>query len=315
MSVAEALRESEAQALGEAGRAHFEAALARLAAGLATLPDKREETAATTLRALWSLAAGRPVSAAAAFDTAPTQLDRAQHAVLEDLIERRLAGVPLAHLSGLQRFMGLDFKVGPQALIPRHETELLGRTALALLEDAIEDESPLVLDVCTGCGNLAAAIAHHAPLARVFASDLATDAVALARLNVAALGLEGRVTLAEGDLLAAFDTPDFVGRVDLLVCNPPYISSGRLPQMAAEIIGHEPQLAFDGGPFGLRVVQRLVQEAPRFLRPGGWLAFEVGLGQAPALARRMTPALGYAQVRTVADEAGAPRVIVACTAA
>lgn len=311
MSVAEALRESEAHALGEAGRAHFEAALARLAAGLATLPDKPEETAATTLRALWSLAAGRPVSAAAAFDTAPTRLDTAQHAVLEDLIERRLAGVPLAHLSGLQRFMGLDFKVGPQALIPRHETELLGRTALALLEDAIEDKSPLVLDVCTGCGNLAAAIAHHAPLARVFASDLATDAVALARLNVAALGLEGRVTLAEGDLLAAFDTPAFVGRVDLLVCNPPYISSGRLPQMAAEIIGHEPPLAFDGGPFGLRVVQRLVQEAPRFLRPGGWLAFEVGLGQAPALARRMTPALGYAQVRTVADEAGAPRVIVA----
>lgn len=307
--------DADARALGAEGGARYAALLHRIAQGLVALPDKPEETAEATARVLWLLAAGRPVSAALACETVLPPLPDGAGTQLDDLVARRLAGVPLAHLSGRQRFMGLELAVGEAALIPRRETELLASAALRLLRETISVESPLVLDVCTGCGNVAVALAVHHPQAQVHASDLSPDAVDLARRNAALHGVQERVALATGDLLAPFDVPAFVGKVDLLVCNPPYISSGRLPGMASEIVGHEPLLAFDGGPFGLRIVQRLIQEAPRFVRPGGWLAFEVGLGQASALARRLTSKLGYADVRTLDDEAGAPRVIVAQTLA
>lgn len=309
MIEAAAIGAADLAALGADGSARFRSTLDRLQNALVPLPDKPAETPASTLRALWLLAAGYHVSVEGAVERTLVPLDDVRAARLERMLELRLTGTPLAHLTRRQRFMGLDFEVGAQALIPRRETELLGETALSLLPAGMA--SPRVVDVCTGCGNLAAAIATRRSDAQVFASDLSPEAVALARRNVESLGLQGRVTLAEGDLLAPFDTPAFLGQVDLLVCNPPYISSGRLATMPGEIVAHEPRMAFDGGPFGVRLVQRLLQEAPRFLRPGGWLAFEIGLGQAPAVARRLTPALGYASVRTVDDAAGAPRVVVA----
>src|SRR5690606_16183300 len=128
------------------------------------------------------------------------------------LLERRIAGVPLAHLTGRQQFLGLDLLAGPQALIPRAETELLGRAAIEL---ARESGAALAIDVCTGCGNLALALAHHIDGLRVHGADLSAEAIALARRNAAALALDGRVGFRDGDLLSPFDTPDFHGRVDL----------------------------------------------------------------------------------------------------
>jgi release factor glutamine methyltransferase len=96
----------------------------------------------------------------------------------------------------------------------------------------------------------------------------------------------------------------------VLVCNPPYISSGKVASMPPEIAEHEPALAFDGGPFGIRIIQRLTQDAPRFLRVGGWLAFEVGLGQGPSVMRRMASSNRYDDIRAVNDENGAIRTII-----
>lgn len=292
----------------------FTERLTRLHAALLTLPDKPEETSTSALQTLWHLAAGTPLSTEAATQRALPDLSQAQLQKLDELTAQRLSGTPLAHLSGRQHFMGLELLAGPEALIPRRETELLARTALNLLKQLAlnSGDRPLkVIDVCTGSGNLALALAHAEPRAQVFAADLSEDAVGLAQRNAAHLGLQGRVQCRSGDLLEPFNEPAFHGQVDLLVCNPPYISSGKLETMPTEIVGFEPRLAFDGGPFGVRILQRLMREAPTYLRPAGWLAFEVGLGQGPAVLQWLNKSGHYDVVESTPDAEGQPRAIFA----
>ncbi len=287
---------------------------AALAEQLRTLPDKPEETVEATLRTLWHLAAGRGLSVDAAARTALVPLDAAGQSRLDALIEQRLSGIPLAHLSGRQHFMGLEMLAGKDALIPRTETELLGGAALNVLRELIAAANGVavtVVDVCTGSGNLALALAHHEPTARVYAADLSPDAVDLARRNVLHLGLSARVELRCGDLLEPFNEPAFHGRVDLLVCNPPYISSKKVDTLTDEIGGFEPRLAFDGGPLGIAILNRVIREAPLYLRPGGWLAVEVGLGQATAMVKRMQGTGHYASVRALDNQHGEPRAVLA----
>jgi release factor glutamine methyltransferase len=269
------------------------------------LPDKPEETPEASLRALWLVAAGRPMSVVAAASADLPSLDESAVARLDELVERRIAGIPLAHLTGRQRFLDLELLAGAEALVPRRETELLAEAAI---ECAREAEAPTLVDVCTGSGNVALALARHVPGARVFGADLSMEALTLARRNAERMGLA--VEFRQGDLLAPFESDEFVGRIDVLTCNPPYISSSKVGQMAEEIAGHEPRLAFDGGPLGVTILMRLVQEAPRFVKPGGWLAFEVGLGQGAALVRRLKGNAAFRDVREIADENGAVRAIL-----
>ncbi len=284
----------------------------RLTAGLSLLPDKPEETPDSTLRALWHAAADAPLSVQKAAALPLPALDADGMERLRTLIAQRVAGTPLAHLTGRQHFMGLELLAGKEALIPRKETELLGRAALDVLQTlAAGRDEVIVVDVCTGSGNLALALASHVPQARVFGADLSGEAVALAQRNARHLGLQERVEFRAGDLLTPFDEPAFHDRLGLLVCNPPYISSKKVDSMPGEIIGHEPRLAFDGGPLGIRIVERLTREAPRFLAAGGFLIFEVGLGQGPALLRRLAGNRGYTTLKSFADEAGEIRVILA----
>jgi release factor glutamine methyltransferase len=289
----------------------FAEVCAALESRLRTLPDKPRESAATTLATLWHLAAGNPLALEAAAALPLPDLDSAQTSGLHDLVEQRVSGVPLAYLTGVQRFMGLDLVVTPDALIPRVETEILtggGLSALAQMDDGHTER--VVLDVCTGAGNVALAIAHHFPRARVYASDISEGAVALARRNATHLGLAHRVEFRSGDLLAAFDDPRFHGAIDLVVGNPPYISSKRVDAMPHEISAFEPRMAFDGGELGVRILQRLIRDAPRFLRPGGWLGFEVGLGQGPAVLKRLRSQTGFTQHRSLADESGVIRAVM-----
>jgi release factor glutamine methyltransferase len=283
-----------------------------LATSLQTLSDKPEETIASTLSALWHAAAGKPVSVQRATDFPLPALDINASAQLRTLLQQRIAGIPLAHLTGRQQFMGLELQVSGDALIPREETELLGHAALTQLQNIIrENNNAIVIDVCTGSGNLALALAHHAPHARVWAADLSETAVALAERNAKNLSLNDRVTFRAGDLLAPFDTPEFHGKTDLLVCNPPYISSGKVDVMASEIIGHEPRLAFDGGPLGIRILQRLIAEAPRFLKANGVLAFEIGLGQARGIRKRLEQHGDYTEIAEINDALGNTRALTA----
>ncbi|MDI1259898.1 peptide chain release factor N(5)-glutamine methyltransferase [Aquabacterium sp.] len=292
----------------------FAERLAQLDAALRTLPDKPDETTTSALQTLWHLAAGQALSIEAATRLPLPELTTAQLLMLDELSAQRISGTPLAHLTERQHFMGLEMLAGPQALIPRRETELLAHAALNKLRQlaaAQGDRPALVIDVCTGSGNLALALAHGVPGAQVFGADLSEEAVSLAQRNAIHLGLQARVQWRSGDLLAPFDEADFHGRVDLLVCNPPYISSGKLETMPTEIVGFEPRLAFDGGPFGIRILQRLMREAARFLRPGGWLAFEVGLGQGPAVLQWLNKTGHYDTIESVLDAEGQPRAFLA----
>lgn len=283
----------------------FERHLARLVAEAAILPDHPEETPDSTLRALWALAAGTPLSVGAAAALPLALLTEAGERLLGSLVERRIAGSPLGHLTGRQSFMGVELLAGPEALVPRAETEILGRTALDLVRAT---KASLVVDLCTGAGNLAAAVAVGVPGLTVHAADLSVAAVGLARANTLFTGVADRVHVHQGDLFDALPA-ELRGSVDVLICNPPYISSAKVGEMAAEIAEHEPRMAFDGGSLGLSIVSRLVQEAPDWLRPGGWLCFEIGLGQGSYWQKRIPRFPGWEVVEPVADDEGNIRVL------
>jgi release factor glutamine methyltransferase len=284
----------------------------RLEGALTFLPDKPEENPDSTLRALWHAAAAAPLSVRRAALMPLPELDDASRARLQQLIDQRIAGTPLAHITQRQSFMGLEMLAGPEALVPRVETELLAAAAIAAAQSvATEQSAVLVVDVCTGSGNVALAIAKQVPAARVYAADLSEEAIALARRNADHLQLTQRAQFAAGDLLAPFDNDEFLGKVDVLTCNPPYINSAKVEQMAGEISGFEPRLAFDGGPFGVAILMRLLEEAPRFVRSGGWLLFEVGLGQGPALIKRLGKNPAFHSVAPILDEHEAVRAISA----
>lgn len=285
----------------------------RLQAGLQVLPDKPEETDETCLQALWLKAAGIAVSPQRAGQLGrPTLSDeQAQH--LSHLVEQRLKGVPLSYLTGRQSFMELEFITTPGAMIPRRETELLAGIALGLIERiGSQGEDVCLIDICTGSGNLPVVFAARNRSTRIYAADLSVEAATLARENAILHGVEDRIELRHGDLLAPFDTDDFHGKVDLLICNPPYISNARVDELPDEIGAHEPRIAFAGGSFGIDIPKRLITDAPRFLKPQtGWLAFEIGLGQGPFFLKRLQKNRAFAEVEGVADENGEIRVIAA----
>src|SRR5882762_8306344 len=276
------------------------------------LPDKPEETPERLLCALWSTACGAPVSVDRAPQGSLPALDTDGLERLRELLERKKAGVPLAHLTERQMVLGLELLAGPEALIPRKETEILGRAALAKIGCmARKRGTVLVVDLCTGSGNLALAYAYYEPQALVYAADLSPDAVALAQRNVHFTGLAGRVGLRLGDLLEPFESHEFVGRCDFLSCNPPYISTAKVREMHPEIAQHEPEAAFNGGVYGVSILVKLIRLAPRFLRPGGWLGFEVGHGQGAGFARQLEKNPAFAGVEIYADAGGEIRAILA----
>jgi release factor glutamine methyltransferase len=203
-------------------------------------------------------------------------------------------------------FMGVELEIAPGALVPRAETELLGRTALALVADT---PAPVVVDMCCGSGNLACAIAHARPDAKVWAADLTDETVALADRNAERLGLSPRLRVCQGDLFSGLRDKGLEGAVDIVVCNPPYISTGRLEGMLSHLLDEEPREAFDGGPYGISIHQRVMQEALAFLKTGGWLVFEFGHGQERQLELLLRRTKAYGDITFDRDEEGAPRVV------
>lgn len=207
------------------------------------------------------------------------------------------------------RFMGIELELAPDVLVPRQETELLGRQALEILGGL--SGSPVMIDMCCGSGNLALGIANEAPDLRVWGADLTDETVTLARRNARRLGLEQRVTIHQGDLFGALAGQGLEGRVDMVVCNPPYISTSRLEGESAHLLHNEPREAFEGGPYGISILQRLVREAADFIRPQGWLLFEFGEGQERQVAALLARTRAYDPVSFAEDEEGKPRVAIA----
>ena len=222
---------------------------------------------------------------------------------LESLYQRRAEGTPLGIILGHALFLGVELLSDAGAL----------RTAIEVI-NALGVERPRIIARCCGAGNLACAIATHIPTAQVWASDLTDGCVSLSRRNVERLGLGDRVHVHQGDLFESLRGLDAAleGTIDAVVCNPPYISSSRLDEGdRATLLAHEPREAFDGGPYGLSIQTKVTKAARDFLRPGGWLLFEFGLGQEKQIAALYKRARNYGDVQNRPDPQGTPRVALA----
>ena len=284
----------------------FRELLSQLQTGWAGLPDKPEETPQTTLMALL-----RSTGALQQDDHSGEFSSNVEQS-LRILVEQRLDGVPLAYLTGRQVFMEIEFLSSPEAMIPRKETEILGKAALGLARQlSVGRKLVRVIDLCTGSGNIALTVAHFVPECQVTGADLSGEAVQLAQRNAMYLGLANRAQFLQGDLFAPFESEQYWRQMDLITCNPPYISSAQVEKLPTEIFGHEPRLAFDGGPFGIKILTRLVREASRFIRPGGWLCFEVGLGQGKTILNLVSKVGAYQNIQPFLDEAGEIRALQA----
>ncbi|MBI3127467.1 MAG: peptide chain release factor N(5)-glutamine methyltransferase [Candidatus Tectomicrobia bacterium] len=226
---------------------------------------------------------------------------------LDAAAARRERREPLAYITGEKEFWSLPFRVGPGVLVPRPETELLVERGIALLR---EREAPLILDLGTGSGAVAVALAHELPRARVIATDVSETALRCARENARRNGVESRVELLRADLSGGL--PE--GAFDLVVSNPPYVPSGEIAGLMPEVSRHEPVEALDGGPDGMRFLRAIIRGAPARLRPGGALLLETAPGQIPLCLAEARAAGAFAEPRAWRDLAGRERVLEAVRA-
>lgn len=227
-------------------------------------------------------------------------LAEAELAGYRGLIKRRLGGEPVAYLLGEHEFWGLPLEVDAHVLVPRPDTETVVEVARATRADRA---APCrVLDLCTGSGAIALALAKELPAATVVATEVSPEAAAIARRNAARNGVAERVDVREGDLFA----PVAGERFDLIVSNPPYIATAVLATLSAEV-RREPRLALDGGADGLAFYDRICAEAAAHLEPGGALVVEHGFDQADAVRARFVAA-GFTDVALVHDLGKNPRV-------
>jgi release factor glutamine methyltransferase len=231
-----------------------------------------------------------------AFDRPLGEKDRAP---LRDFVKRRSEGVPLQHLLGTVEFLGREFLCDARGLIPRPETEELVELVLKSAPSAMS-----FLDVGTGSGVIALSLALEKPEARVTACDFSPQALALAAENRARHGLEARVGLIESDLLAAVE-----GSFDVVVANLPYIPTAEIPGLAREVL-HDPISALDGGDDGLRLIERLADQLPKHLSPGGLLALEIGHDQSEKVISLLNDR-GFQEVLAHADHQGRNRFVTA----
>jgi len=228
-------------------------------------------------------------------------VDDAGRARFRDMVRRRQEGCPTAHIVGKKEFYSLDFAVSPATLIPRPDTELLVDEALRQAKPLTD---PLIADIGTGTGCVAVALAHRLPKARIVAVDISPEALETARGNATRLGVADRVDFRLGDLLA----PLAGLRPDLIVSNPPYIPTNYIAGLDPGVRDHEPALALDGGPDGLRVIERLAEQALSLLAPGGRLLVEIGAGQEEG-ARGVLTRAGFTVESVRKDGGGHPRVV------
>ena len=221
------------------------------------------------------------------------------------MLNRREARFPLAYLIGKREFHGLEIDVTPDVLVPRPETETLIDVCVVSLWGG----RTTVVDVGTGSGAIAIALARNLPDARVYAIDNSAAALKVARANVEKHQLSDRVTVLQGDLLRPLRNAGVA--FDAIVGNPPYVPTAEIENLQPEIRLYEPRSALDGGADGLDVYRRLLPDALPLLDEGGFVAVEVGLGQADAV-RSIAVGCGYHTIETARDLAGIERVVVVC---
>jgi len=218
------------------------------------------------------------------------------------LVERRLAGCPVAYLVGKKEFFLLSFEVTPAVLIPRPATETL---VLAALERLKAIDAPRILDIGGGSGCIAISLASRLKSSQLVATDVTADALEIARRNAERHNVAGRIDFRQGTDYAPVAGVQFKA----IVTNPPYIPTAEIAALAVEVRDHEPRAALDGCADGLDIIRRLIEFAPNHLIPGGWLLMEFGLGQSSAIAALVAQKVEFGPATIIPDGDGIPRVL------
>ena len=223
---------------------------------------------------------------------------------MDDMVRRRLAGEPVAYITGLWEFHGLPLLITPDVLIPRDDTEVLADRAIAFAREA--EREIRMLDLCCGSGCIGLAVAAEIPGIRVVMADISERASAVARQNALRNRLTRCVTCLTADALQA--PPMLLGRFDLIVCNPPYIRTDELETLDVSVRDYEPREALDGGEDGLMFYRAVAEKWRAVLKPGGAVMFECGEDQSAALREILTDR-GFTDIETVLDTRGIERVV------
>jgi release factor glutamine methyltransferase len=225
------------------------------------------------------------------------------------LVRRRLAREPVQHITGVQEFWSLGFQVGPQVLIPRPESEVLVEQALSLYNEGRlpGGERPRILDLGTGCGALAVALAREIRDACIWASDISEEALTVARLNAERHAVGNRIQFTRSDLLTTFGSAVF----DLILSNPPYIASREFAALSPEVRDFEPKIALDGREEGLYYIQEIIRQAPEHLNEQGWLTLEMDPRQISGALKLISADDRYAHADRVRDYSKRERVVIA----
>lgn len=219
-----------------------------------------------------------------------------QYRRYQDVIHRRKKHVPLQYITGVQDFMGLNFKVSEKVLIPRQDTEVLVEEVMKHLHDGMS-----VLDMCTGSGCILLSLLHYSNDCAGTGADISNEALKVARENAEALQL--KPVLLQSNLFGQIE-----GSFDVIVSNPPYIESAVMETLMPEVRDNEPWIALDGGADGLHFYNKIIEESKKFLNGGGHLFFEIGCNQAEAVSKKMILE-GYQDVTVKKDFSGLDRVV------
>ena len=236
-------------------------------------------------------------------------LDEKDLKTFRDLVQRAGEHEPIAYLTGRAHFFNLEFDVTPAVLIPRPDTETLVENVLQFCRAAGGFEAPRVLDLCTGSGCIAAALAHNMKTATVLATDQSEAAIEVARRNIERLGLAGRVSVEQGDLFDPVSRMPDPLPFDLIVANPPYIPTGQIEKLDRNVRDYEPASALDGGIDGLVIHRRIVEGAPQRMVPGGRIYLEIQFDQMDAVKSIVESREELEEVRVLKDYGGNPRVV------
>jgi len=239
------------------------------------------------------------------------QVEERDKEVLEKLIQRRISGEPLQYILEHQEFWSLDFRVDPRALIPRPETELLVEQSLLILAESSLSRIPSVLEIGTGSGAIAIALAKELRNIFVVATDISMEALVLARENAKSAGIQHQIRFVKGDLFGPLRLPKAGAPFDLILSNPPYITRSRIRTLAREVKDYEPRVALDGGEDGLAFYRRIIPEARLYLGEGGWLLLEVALGQSGVVSEMIEEEGHFREPESIPDLSGIGRVVKA----
>ena len=229
--------------------------------------------------------------------------------ILHEMVKRAGLNEPVAYLTGKTEFYSLELLVNTDTLIPRPETELLVERAIELLRT--RPGKQLVCDLCTGSGCIAVAIAKNFPDAQITATDISDKALAVAAKNVEKHMLASRIRLLHGDLFAPLRSEQTPALFDIIVSNPPYVSSSQFSSLEKNVKDYEPQLALLAGNDGLDVCDKIISQAALWLKPGGALMLEIGFEQGPAIKKLMTDTTTFGEITIEKDFNNNDRVAIA----